>query len=118
MNVTKRSDLLAKMKREEAERRARREFEEYLASDTMGKIAVDCFDALKMLTEVCLRNVPFDASIHADAYDQLEVLRIRLECQGEKVEWREILPEYLRGSYGLEEPTAHGQMRRNRNDRS
>ena len=101
-NVTKRKDLLAKMKREESERRAMREFAEYLENDTMSQIAIDCFDALKLLTEVCLRNVPFDASIHADAYDQLEVLRIRLESQGETVEWREILPDYLKGTYGME----------------
>ena len=101
MKVTKRADLLAKMKREEAERRAQREFAQYIEGDTMGQIAVDCFDALKLLTEVCLRNVPFDASIHADAYDQLEVLRVRLEHQGESVEWREILPDYLKGTYGM-----------------
>ncbi|MBR5260202.1 MAG: hypothetical protein IKV48_07025 [Eggerthellaceae bacterium] len=103
MKVTKRADLLAKMKREEAERRAEREFGEYLQGDTAIQIAIDCFDALKMLTEVCLRNVPFDASIHVDAYDQLEILRVRLECQGERVEWREILPDYLKGTYGMEE---------------
>lgn len=100
MKVTKRADLLAKMKREEAERRARQEFADYIENDTMKAIAVDCFDALVMLTEVCLRNVPFDASIHADAYDQLEVLRVRLEHQGVEAEWREILPDYLRGAYG------------------
>lgn len=100
MKVTKRSDLLAKMKREEAERRAEREFGEYLQGDTAIQIAVDCFDALKMLTEVCLRNVPFDASIHCDVYDQLEVLRVRLAHQGVTVEWREILPPELNGVYG------------------
>lgn len=108
MRVTKRADLIAKMKREASERRAEREFGEYLESDTMAQIAVDCFDALKMLTEVCLRNVPFDASIHADAYDQLEILRVRLDNQGEKVEWREILPDYLRGTYGMEEHVPKG----------
>ena len=101
--VTKRSDLLAKMKREEAERRAEREFGEYLQDDTAIQIAEDCFDALKMLSEVCLRNVPFDASIHVDVYDQLEVLRVRLAHQGVKVEWREILPPELKGVYGMEE---------------
>ena len=100
MKVTKRADLLAKMKREDAERRAKREFKEYLETDTISQIAVDSFDALKMLSEVCLRNVPFDASIHADVYDQLEVLRVRLENQGEEVEWRDILPDYMKGMYG------------------
>lgn len=103
MKVTKRSDLLAKMKREEAERRAEREFGEYIEADTVLQIAVDCFDALKMLSEVCLRNVPFDAKIHCDVYDQLEVLRVRLAHQGMKVEWRDILPKELKGLYGLEE---------------
>ena len=100
MRVTKRADLLAKMKREEAERRAMREFAEYLENDTMSGIAVGCFDALVMLTEVCLRNVPFDESIHVDAYDQLEVLRLRLAHLGVEVEWRDILPDYLKGLYG------------------
>lgn len=103
MRVTKRADLLAKMKREEAERRAEREFGEYLQADTALQIAADCFDALKMLSEVCLRNVPFDPKIHCDVYDQLEVLRVRLAHQGVNVEWREILPEGLKGLYGLEE---------------
>lgn len=100
MRVTKRADLLAKMKREEAERRARREFAEYIENDTMQAIAVDCFLALKLLSEVCLRNVPFNESIHADVYDQLEVLRVRLANHGEEVEWRDILPDYLKGTYG------------------
>ena len=100
MKVTKRADLLAKMKREEAERRAQREFSEYMEGDTLLSIANDCFDALKMLTEVCLRNVPFDAAIHADAYDQLEILRVRFQNQGHEVEWREILPDYLMDAYG------------------
>ena len=103
MRVTKRADLLAKMKREEQERRARCEIEAYLGSDTALSIAEDCFGALKLLTEVCLRNVPFDASIHCDAYDQLEMLRIRLANQGVKAEWRDIRPEELRGVYGREE---------------
>lgn len=103
MRVTKRADLLARMKREEAERRAERDFAAYVESDTMERIAVDCFDALKLLSEVCLRNVPFDASIHCDAYDQLEVLRVRLAHQGMEVEWRDILPKELKGLYGLED---------------
>ena len=103
MRVTKRSDLLSKMKREEAERRAERDFAAYVESDTMERIAVDCFDALKLLSEVCLRNVPFDAAIHCDVYDQLEVLRVRLAHQGAKVEWRGIMPRELAGLYGKEE---------------
>lgn len=90
------------MKREEAERRAEREFQAYLEDDTSEKIAVDCFESLKLLTEVCLRNVIFQADIHCDAYDQLEVLRVRLMHQGIEVEWRDILPEYLKGTYGKE----------------
>lgn len=101
MSVTKSSQLIEKMKREAAERRAEEAFAEYLEADTLGAIASDCFGALVLLTEVCLRNVPFDASIHADAYDQLELLRLRLGKQGVEAEWREILPDYLRGSYGL-----------------
>lgn len=102
MRVTKRSDLIAKMKREEAERRAQREFAEYIENDTLLSIATDCFGALKLLSEVCLRNVPFDAAIHADVYDQLEVLRVRLANQGVEAEWRDILPDYLKGAYGME----------------
>ena len=100
MRVTKRADLLAKMKREEAERRAMREFAEYIESDTLLSIAVDCYEALKQLTEVCLRNVPFDPAVHTDAYEQLEVLRVRLAHQGVEADWREILPDGLKGLYG------------------
>lgn len=100
MKVTKRSDLLAKMKREEAERRALKDVEGYLATDTPISIATDAFDALKLLTEVCLRNVPFDSAIHCDAYDGLEAFRVRLAKQGVEVEWREILPPELKGVYG------------------
>ena len=100
MKVTKKADLPAKWRREEAERRARRDAAETLERDTPLAIAVDCFDALKLLSRVCLANVPFDPKIHVDVYDQLEVLRVRLENQGAEVEWREILPDYLAGEYG------------------
>ena len=100
MRVTKRADLLAKMKREEAERRAEQAIKAYLDADKLEFIASDCFDALVMLSEVCLRNVPFDESIHADVYDQLEALRVRMDKQGIVSEWRHILPDYLKGTYG------------------
>ena len=102
MHVTKKADLVAKFKREEAERRARRDAAAYLASDTPEAIAKDCFEALKLLSKVCLANVPFDPAIHVDVYDQLEILRVRLANQGAEVEWREILPDYLEGVYGKE----------------
>lgn len=103
MKVTKKADLEAKWKREEAERRARRDYAEFMDSDTPLRIATDCFGALKMLSETCLRNVPFDPAIHVDVYDQLEILRVRLANQGAVVEWREILPDYLKGEYGAME---------------
>ena len=102
MHVTKKADIQAKWKREEAERRARRDAAETLRNDTPIAIAVDCFDALKLLSRVCLANVEFNAAIHVDVYDQLEILRVRLAEQGAEVEWREILPDYLKGEYGLE----------------
>lgn len=100
MHVTKKADLAAKWKREEAERRAMRDAAAYLESDTPIAIAIDCFDTLKLLSKVCLANVPFDASIHVDVYDQLECLRVRIANQGGEVEWREILPDYLKDVYG------------------
>lgn len=103
MKVTKREDLLAKMKREEAERRAERDFQAYLESDTMEKISVDLFDTAKLLVKVSLKNVEFRPDIHLDAYDQLEIMRVRLKHQGIEVEWRDILPDYLADMYGLKE---------------
>lgn len=100
MKVTKKADLPAKWKREEAERRARRDAAEKLKRDAPLDIAVDCFDSLKLLCRVCLANVPFDPKIHVDVYDQLEIFRVRLANQGAEVEWREILPDYLAGEYG------------------
>lgn len=100
MKVIKRKDLLAQIKREEAERAAEKQFEAYLADDTTEKIAVDCFDALRYVVEVQLKHIPFDPKIHVDVYDQLEILRVRFKNQGIKVEWRDILPDYLEGTYG------------------
>lgn len=102
MKVTRKEDLPAKWKREEAERRARRDASETLKRDTAVQIAIDCFDSLKLLSRVCLANVEFDPKIHVDVYDQLEIFRVRLANQGAEVEWREILPDYLKGEYGME----------------
>ena len=103
MKVTKKKDLLAKIKREEAERRAERDFQEYLEFDTMEAITIDLFDTAKMLVRVSLKNVEFRPDIHLDAYDQLEIMRVRLKRQGIEVEWRDILPDYLSDMYGMKE---------------
>lgn len=103
MKVTKRADLLAKMKREEAERRAERDFAAFLENDTLESCAVDLFDIAKDLVRVCLKNVEFRADISTDAYDGLEGMRVRLARQGIRVEWREILPDGMKDLYGLEE---------------
>lgn len=100
MRVTKRADLLAKMKREEAERRAEREFAAYLEVDTLDGLAADLFYTVKTLTRAALKNVEFRADICTDAYDGLEAYRVRLARQGVEVEWREILPDYLKDMYG------------------
>lgn len=103
MKVTKKKDLLAKIKREEAERRAERDFQEYLESDTMESICIDLFEASKVLVKSSLKYVEFKPDIHLDLYDQLEILRVRLKQQGIEVEWRDILPEYLADMYGMKE---------------
>lgn len=103
MKVTKKKDLLAKMKREEAEKRAVRDFKEYLESDTLEDIAVDCFDIAKIISRSALAYIKFDPAIHMDIYDQLEIIRVRFKQQGIEVEWRDILPDYLADMYGTKE---------------
>lgn len=100
MRVTKRADLLAKMRREEAERRALRDAAEFLESDTLEGLAADLFHTAKTLTRAALKNVEFRADICTDAYDGLEAYRVRLARQGVEVEWRDILPDYLKDMYG------------------
>lgn len=103
MKVTKKKDLLAKIKREEAERRAERDAQEFLAKDTLDKISVDLYEATKVLVRSSLEYLPFNPEIHLDLYDELESIRVRLKHQGIIVEWRDILPDYLADMYGMKE---------------
>lgn len=102
MKVTKRADLLAKIKREEAERRALRDFAEALDNDTLEAVASDLFHATKRLVQSSLFYTDFDPAKSTDAYDGLEVMRVRMANQGIEVEWRDILPDEFKGLYGLE----------------
>lgn len=102
MKVTKRADLLAKIKREEAERRALRDFGEALDNDTLDAVASDLFYSTKRLVQSSLFYTDFDPAKSTDAYDGLEVMRVRLANQGIEVEWRDILPDEFKGLYGLE----------------
>lgn len=102
MKVTKRADLLAKMKREEAERRALRDFAEALDNDTLEAVASDLFYVAKRLVKSSLFYTEFNPAKSTDAYDGLEEMRVRLENQGIRVEWRDILPEEFKDLYGLE----------------
>lgn len=102
MKVTKRADLLAKIKREEAERRALRDFAEALDNDTLEAVASDLFHSTKRLVQSSLFYTDFDPAKSTDAYDGLEEMRVRLANQGIEVEWRDILPEEFKGLYGLE----------------
>jgi hypothetical protein len=103
MKVTKRAELIARMKREESEKRAERDFAEFLENDTLESCAADLFDIAKTLVRVSLKNVEFRADISTDAYDGLEGMRVRLARHGIAVEWRDILPDEFKGLYGLEE---------------
>jgi hypothetical protein len=100
MKVTKRADLLAKMKREEAEKRARRDTAAFLESDTLETVAEDLFYIVKRLVKSSLFYTDFQASKSMDAYDGLEIMRVRLENQGIRVEWRDILPNEFKDLYG------------------
>ena len=102
MKVTKRAALLAKMRREEAERRAKRDLAEALESDTLENVASDLFYAVKGLVRSSLFYTEFNPAKSTDAYDGLEVMRVRLANQGIEVEWRDILPDEFKGLYGLE----------------
>jgi hypothetical protein len=100
MRVTKRADLLAKMKREEAERRAKRDAAEVLANDTLETVAADLFWVVKRLVHSSLFYTDFNPQKSMDAYDGLEQMRVRLAQQGIEVEWRDILPEEFKDLYG------------------
>lgn len=102
MKVTKRADLLAKIKREEAERRALRDLAEALDNDTLEAVAADLFYVAKRLVKSSLFYTEFNPAKSTDAYDGLEEMRVRLANQGIEVEWRDILPDEFKGLYGLE----------------
>lgn len=96
-------ELLAQMRREEEERWAKAHFEEYLDNDSMEDIALDMFETVKQLCKVSLEHVSFDPQVHDEVYSQLEIMRLRFEQFGIVVEWRDILPDYLKDIYGREE---------------
>lgn len=103
MKVTKRADLKAKWKREEAERRAKRDLAEALDNDTLEAVTRDLFYSTKRLVQPSLFYTDFDPAKSTDAYDGLEVMRVRLARQGIRVEWRDILPDEFKDLYGLED---------------
>jgi hypothetical protein len=103
MKVTKRADLLAKMKREEAERRAMRASAEFLANDTLETVAADLFNSVKVLVRASLFYTEPSNDKSLNAYDGLEEMRVRLANQGVEVEWRDILTEEFRDLYGRAE---------------
>lgn len=102
MKVTRKADLLAKMKREEAEKRARRDAAEFLANDTLETVASDLFWISKRLVQSSLFYTDFNPQKSMDAYDGLEQMRVRLANQGIEVEWRDILPDEFKDLYGME----------------
>jgi Cdc6-like AAA superfamily ATPase len=100
MKVTKRAELIARMKREEAERRAIRNAEAFIKADTLEAVVVDLFDHNKALIKACIFYTGQSRETAIEAYDGLEEMRIRLANQGISVEWRDILPEEFKDLYG------------------
>ena len=102
MKVTRRRDIAALIRREEEERKARERLAEALEADTLEQVAVDLFYVAKHLSEVMLEREEFDPGRVLDVYDGLEEFRVRLANQGIEAEWRDILPQEMRGLYGKE----------------
>ena len=102
MKVTRRRDIAALIRREEEERKARERLAEALEADTLEQVAVDLFYVAKHLSEVMLEREELDPGRVLDVYDGLEEFRVRLANQGIEAEWRDILPQEMRGLYGKE----------------
>lgn len=101
MKVTKKADLVAKFKRDEAEKKAIRDAAKFLENDTLETVAEDLFWVAKRLVKSSLYYTEPDRGKYLNAYDGLEQMRVRLANQGIEVEWRDILVEEYREEYGM-----------------
>lgn len=100
MNVIRKCDIAAMIRRDEEERRARKRLADALEVDTLEQIVRDLFQVVKEITAASLMYVDFRPEVHVDAYDGLEDFRVRLANQGIDVEWRDILLNEMSGLYG------------------
>lgn len=90
MKVTKRSDLLAQMKREEEERMNAQRLKAMVANDSLKDVALDLWDTVKALYANVLIATEPDGETRAELYRQLEEFQIRLAAQGLFAEWRSV----------------------------
>ena len=96
MKVTKRSDLLALMKKEEEERENRKRLEAMLANDDLGDVALDLWDTVKFLYSVTMKGPDFDEGTETELYRQLAEFCAMLENQGFETEWESVKAEVER----------------------
>lgn len=82
MKVTKRADLLRKLKAEEEARRFARAYE----GETLEAVALDLFLALVTLTAKTLEGVEYSEEIHGEILAQMRGFAARLEAQGIEIE--------------------------------
>ena len=87
MKVTKRSDLLAMMKKEEEERENRKRLEAMLANDDLGDVALDLWDTVKYFYTTTMKDTRLSEETKQELYRQLAEFCARLENQGLEVEW-------------------------------
>ena len=82
MKVTKRADLLRKLKAEEEARRFARTYE----GESLEDVALDLFLALVTLTGKTLEDVEYSEEIHGEILAQMRGFAARLEAQGIEIE--------------------------------
>lgn len=83
--VTKRADLLARIRREEEAKR----FAVTYADEGLEDIAVDLFDTVVAAFKLTLAGLPYSEEMHGELYAQIEGFRQRLANKNVTVEWEE-----------------------------
>lgn len=82
MKVTKRADLLRKVKAEEEARRFAKAYE----GESLEAVALDLFLALTTLAAKTLEGVDYQEEIHGEVLAQMRGFAARLEAQGIEIE--------------------------------
>lgn len=90
MRVTKRADLVARMKREHQERAEAKRVAALLANDTPEGLMLDLWDTVKALYANVLLVTEGGSEVREELYKQLEEFRARLAAQGFDVEWESV----------------------------